>query len=1597
MSLNFNVSPYYDDFDPTKNYHRILFKPGAAVQARELTQSQTILQNQISNFADHIFTQNTPVKGAKVTLNLDCHYVKLNPQFNNTNIVAADFLNKIITDESNTILARVIATAESTGTASVAGDPPTLIVSYISGLHFTDGIQIYDSEGSNIAATTVGTPGGTTCTGFASVASISTGIFYIVNGYSQSQTVNEDGTYTKYAIGNFVQVNPHTIILNKYDNTPTYRVGLEISESIIDYIDDPSLLDEAVGASNYQAPGADRYKIELNLTKLPLTVGSDSQFIELLRTNSGQITKQVDNTVYSTIDDYFAKRDYESNGDYIVNDFKLTTSANTTNSAKYDINIGPGVAYVNGYRIENRGPIIVTNDRARSTASANNNNIYVDYGNYFYVDTVKGSFDVTKMAVVHLHSVPSVGISANINGVSANSNTYNSTLVGTARIRNIDYVTDNGSSNTRSYVFQAYLTDINTNVLSGTANSIASTSNTLKVNTASAGIFSTTANAYVGMTLSITAGTSIGDKRIVSSYDNTSKTFTVSQPFSAVPDGTTTFSMLMSTSDVESIVIPDGSASFSANANINILSRVDGLPSGYAELKSPGGQELVFNVGNPYVASLANTEYTTTRIWRNQSFSSSTGLQINLGSDPFRFQGTGVLSSDTIKENYLVANTSTGQILDFATSGNTVTVTGGTQVSFTSGTYPTGAVDVIAKVGVTSADNGSDNGLVLKSKSLIEGNTSVVGTLSAISSSNTKIDLTKGQVLIANEDSKSASMSLFTCDVKRILKVIDTGSPSTDPTNAMLSNSAYDVTDRYKLNNGQKDSYYDHATISPIPGANLAKGKLFIVFDYYSHSGGDGVFDVLSYLGAGDGGVSASPENYGEIPSYTATSGTTYQLRDCVDFRPTRKNAQVAFEFNLHNTTVATAGFFIPVNLTNFQNRYSYYLGRKDLLVLSRDKSFEIIQGTSTSNPIYPSQPDGAMVIANLAHDPYTVYVPGENSSDPSTNLSVDKIVHKRWTKSDITDLQTRVNDLEYYTSLSLLEQKAQSLQVPDENGLNRFKNGILVDNFSSYSVVDTINKDFSCNINIRQGKMMPLTPILNYQLQNPQVLSSLGTLANNTSFHISSINGGATNIFTLPYTSANVVVQQLASGTVSVNPFNVTIQQGAAALSPPMDNWVDTAQAPSVYKIGPETSVSQQTTGINMTNCGDFATIPGTSITSGATTQTTNSGVASSLYATNGYVQNVSILPYIRPQQLGFRTKGLLVNTPVSVWFDGQNINQYITTPDTIELTSVSGTFKEDDIVGFLVSSVFTPVARVLGVYKYPTGNKVRLYVSMIPDVPLYTGTTTLQNGKYDNGGFYISGSSTASGTLSSGGQSINTSGTVRGVGDMTIDGAGSSITIYKMNYNNGGWNSFLNQYGVWGDTVGSSSFSYSPTFIPDVAGNYTFTCSSTGSSVSVVANTGTSIYTAGTVSPTTTNSKTVTITSGQLNKPFTVNITVTGSAIATYGLCAFALTVTDPNGNMVLNTVNPPEVVYNATDIYEDMPYGGRYFSGVQEIQLGENASANTNYYVGCTINITSKFVYDFVQQTATYHPTRYVAATVPDGDNAYWAPAYITYDVR
>ena len=101
-------------------------------------------------------------------------------------------------------------------------------------------------------------------------------------------------------------------------------------------------------------------------------MGNDENYIELVKYKNGIIEKQVDSSIYSDIDDYFAKRTYDTNGDFVVNDFSITPEKNDDDN-KYNLKIGKGLAYVRGYRIENQSDYVLENDRARDVQNTNNN------------------------------------------------------------------------------------------------------------------------------------------------------------------------------------------------------------------------------------------------------------------------------------------------------------------------------------------------------------------------------------------------------------------------------------------------------------------------------------------------------------------------------------------------------------------------------------------------------------------------------------------------------------------------------------------------------------------------------------------------------------------------------------------------------------------------------------------------------------------------------------------------------------------------------------------------------------------------------------------------------------------------------------------------------------------------------------------------------------------------------------------------------------------------------------------------------------------------------------------------------------------------
>ena len=94
QKTDLNVNPYFDDFDASNNFYKVLFKPGFPVQARELTTLQSILQNQIEDFGSHIFKEGSIVIPGNIAYDGQFYAVKLNPT--NAGIDISVYIDKLV-------------------------------------------------------------------------------------------------------------------------------------------------------------------------------------------------------------------------------------------------------------------------------------------------------------------------------------------------------------------------------------------------------------------------------------------------------------------------------------------------------------------------------------------------------------------------------------------------------------------------------------------------------------------------------------------------------------------------------------------------------------------------------------------------------------------------------------------------------------------------------------------------------------------------------------------------------------------------------------------------------------------------------------------------------------------------------------------------------------------------------------------------------------------------------------------------------------------------------------------------------------------------------------------------------------------------------------------------------------------------------------------------------------------------------------------------------------------------------------------------------------------------------------------------------------
>lgn len=409
QNTNLNIAPYFDDFNKDKNFYRVLFRPGFPIQARELTTMQSILQNQIESIGQHFFKEGSMVIPGQVGYDLDVKAIVLQQAFLGVDVETyRTQLNGQIIEGINTgIKAKVLYSISST--ESERGYI-TLYIKYVdSGDTISaPGVKTFQANEQLIAEKEI---------------TFGTTLIEIGSPFAQMLPVNSvaiaSAAYINAGVyfmrGHFVDVPSAYLILDQYSNNPSYRVGLEVSESIVTPEDDPSLNDNAAGTSNYAAPGGHRFRIKTSLTKKTIGDETDKNFIELLRINNSKVEQFVNTTAYSELEKSLARARFEESGDYVVDTIsvkareqlddgfnngvyrptQLSAQGTIASDDNITFEVSPGRAYVKGYRTEFLVPQYIDCPKPRDYESVQNSIISFRLGNFVKVYDVYGWPDLT--------------------------------------------------------------------------------------------------------------------------------------------------------------------------------------------------------------------------------------------------------------------------------------------------------------------------------------------------------------------------------------------------------------------------------------------------------------------------------------------------------------------------------------------------------------------------------------------------------------------------------------------------------------------------------------------------------------------------------------------------------------------------------------------------------------------------------------------------------------------------------------------------------------------------------------------------------------------------------------------------------------------------------------------------------------------------------------------------------------------------------------------------------------------------------------------------------------------------------------------------
>jgi hypothetical protein len=1113
--MNFNIAPYFDDFNEDKGYYQVLFQPKYGVQVRELNNLQSILQNQISRFGQNIFQEGSMVVPGNITYNNQYAYVQLQSAYNGVSAssIIANLVGQSVIGKTSGVTAQVVNYyIPSAGNV-------TLYVQYTtagaSGSVFQDNELIAPTSAnlSNLVVQAI--PSGST--GFGSAFSIARGI-YFVRGY-------------------FAIVEPQTIFLDPYGTQPNCTVGFLVQENVVTWQQDTSLLDNAQGEPNYSAPGANRYQIVLTLTQVPSGQPLPTNFVQLTTYVAGAQQGPVNTSTYSIIADTLARRTYDQAGNYTTTPFSLaisdyrnnnrgqwasgmsvisgdvvqsgqnyytalksgttgsvpptfvnsigsdgtvvwmhtlvpyfnkattytpaateTTTQSTSGDSLMVATVSAGKAYVDGYELEKTAKTNVVIPKPRTTVQQDQQVINTECDNYILITGLNGLFDFTTIPVVNLYDA-----------INTTPGTANGNLLGTCRVFNVSLYS--GTPGTATAIYRASIGDIK---LSNPATNFNRQVKQLAYNNGNS-----TFTASISPVLTLLNGS-------VSASSSTTLTGNGTLFLTQVQVGDWLYFDVNTKAQVVSI---QSNVQLTVASAITVNAEAPQLMT--TQIVGSGNNSLAFLLAHPFVASARNefgqitTSYTAIQKFTG-TFNSSGALVVSVNNTT-----TDTFAPTTNQANYIV--------------------------------YDTTANAIVNPISLTL--NGPLQQLTVTASSALNGHSAIIFAAvnrTGAGTEKTKT-LTNGTLTITNQTAATVSqIYLGEADGYNLLRVMmDSGGFS-----APTGQYTIDITSNYTFNDGQTPQYYGPASISLAPSASAPTGPIQISWTYFAHSSSGDYFTVNSYLGT---------IGYRYIPSYAGV-----MLTDVIDFRSRWDNPGAA-------PSVVNA---FPAVGYDASISYSNYQGRFDIIDLDKNGNFNDIQGTPSYNPKFPQVPSGAMGMFEFKLPPFL-------ATANSSTVGYDKIDNSVYTMKDIAELDSRITNLEYYTSLSLLEQSTLNLPLTDSAGNNLYKNGIATDSFNGKnSLADVSNPDYICSQDPTNSRLLPF-----YTMDSVQLIESNSSASARQSAGYAVNN----NILTLSYGTENYIQQPFGTDTVNLNPFAIYKFVGSLKLTPSSDNWFETQYVPSV------------------------------------------------------------------------------------------------------------------------------------------------------------------------------------------------------------------------------------------------------------------------------------------------------------------------------------------------------------------------------------------------------------------------------------------------